>query len=181
LPLGLPPNRGLHGSFFVTAIEGAEFVGLPDDPVSDQKAASWIANDGDHGLASLLDLLSHPAGYGEMYEPAMAITDRATAAKYLDVLVVARCHALGESESDAIARVRDDLGYWAGYYGTAVRERVEDLFDCEHPIFGKHAVHGSPSTDEALDAGIALASGHTPAQVRKIIMDGRARARREAT
>lgn len=29
------------------------------------------------------------------------------------------------------------IAYWSGYFEPEVRDRIEDLFDCEHPIFGK--------------------------------------------
>ncbi len=46
-----------------------------------------------------------------------------------------------------------NLAYWAGYYGPVVRSRVEKLFLCEHPIFGKIDVNGSPTNEEAFKCG----------------------------
>lgn len=48
---------------------------------------------------------------------------------------------------------KKNLGYWAGYHSVKTRERVERLFDCEHPIFGRYAEMGSPTNKEALECG----------------------------
>lgn len=48
-----------------------------------------------------------------------------------------------------------NLGYFAGYSSHETRERVEKLFRCAHPVFGKVSVH-KPTTKEGLEAGINL-------------------------
>jgi hypothetical protein len=91
---------------------------------------------------------------GEKYTPAMTIADQAEADVYLqrcvDHLVTFR------SSTPAQARVieRSNLGYWAGYYDHTTRERVERLFNCAHPIFGRIAEVGPPTPDKALLAGV---------------------------
>jgi hypothetical protein len=63
----------------------------------------------------------------------------------------------GMSVEDAEALARTNLGYWAGYRDTATRERVERLFRCEHPVFGKIAERGPPTAEEAFRLGVEWA------------------------
>jgi hypothetical protein len=50
----------------------------------------------------------------------------------------------------AKAKLLADIGYCTGYYDNATADRVMDLFETEHPIFGK--TH--PSAEEALRMGM---------------------------
>lgn len=96
---------------------------------------------------------------GDKYWPAMTITDQAEADKYFKRLVK---HAMlfGKSRAEAEELERGNLGYFAGYCDNATRARVEQLFKCEHPIFGAIARNGPPTQTEALAAGmIAAKSG----------------------
>lgn len=104
--------------------------------------------------------------YTEKYDPAMKITDQAEADAYLEECV---SHAMlhlaerGEVPPDrrreqAEVIERGNLGYWAGYYGDDVRERVERLFRCAHPIFGKIAEKGPPTAREAYLSGAVMAT-----------------------
>lgn len=90
---------------------------------------------------------------GEKYEPAMKITDQAVADAYFELLV-AHTMSYDKSRSEAEAIERQNLGYYAGYYSDATRQRVEQLFGCSHPIFGKIAAVGAPTTEEALQDGL---------------------------
>lgn len=49
-----------------------------------------------------------------------------------------------------------NIGYFAGYYEASVRERVEMLFGCAHPIFGQISVHGEPTQEEAFLIGFHM-------------------------
>lgn len=96
---------------------------------------------------------------GEAYGPAMKITDQAEANKYFEFLV-ADCMKvrpqLTREEAESIQRT--NLGYYAGYYDEETRARVEALYSCQHPYFGKVAEKGSPTAAEALQVGIDLAA-----------------------
>lgn len=98
--------------------------------------------------------------YGEALEPAMKITDADDAAQYLAAYVayldphVKRERTDGKTAAE-IARI--NLGYYAGYYDSETRERVERLFSCAHPVFGK-ASAGAPTASEALAAGKAMSA-----------------------
>lgn len=89
----------------------------------------------------------------ETYGPAMEMTDQATADAYFEELVLSRVQS-GLSREEAERLERGNLGYYAGYYCNEVRERVERLFDCAHPIFGKIAEVGPPR--DAFAAGRAM-------------------------
>ncbi len=90
---------------------------------------------------------------GELYFPAMKITDQAEADAYFEALVERQMRHGGNSRIEAEKVERSNLGYFAGYHDHETRLRVERLFRCAHPIFGP-ASQGRPTADEALDAGI---------------------------
>lgn len=97
------------------------------------------------------------ATLGDLYSPAMMITKQDEADCYFDRLVV---HLMSlpphHSRQATETMVRVNLAYWAGYYGNDVRERVERLFYCSHPIFGAIVEKGAPTNKEALELGIAM-------------------------
>ncbi|HWT40984.1 MAG TPA: hypothetical protein VN081_07025 [Dongiaceae bacterium] len=81
--------------------------------------------------------------YGETLGPAMQITDANAAKQYFDDYVAYLENMLehaprtDDMTAEQIARI--NIGYYAGYYDRQTRERVEHLFLCAHPIFGKVA------------------------------------------
>jgi hypothetical protein len=79
---------------------------------------------------------------GEKYGPAMQITDQAEADAYFEKCVQ-HMMARGRSREEAEQIERSNLGYYAGYYDTETRERVERLFRCAHPVFGRIASEAS--------------------------------------
>lgn len=95
---------------------------------------------------------------GDKYDPAMKIEDQAAADAYFELLVL---HHLDLQESEGKIPSRDvaerteriNLGYYAGYYSSQTRERVERLFHCAHPIFGAIAANGQPTPEQAALAG----------------------------
>lgn len=91
------------------------------------------------------------------WAPAMAITDRADADAYFKLAVGHICREFRFDREAAERHVRRSLGYFAGYYDHDTRDRVERLFDCEHPVFGSIAKNGPPTAEQAMRAGINLA------------------------
>lgn len=95
--------------------------------------------------------------YGECLEPAMDITDPEDAKQYKEAYIKFIEKFMTDRESKAGQTAEQianaNLGYWAGYYGDEVRERVERLFNCKHPIFGSIAENGSPTPEEAFKMG----------------------------
>jgi hypothetical protein len=81
---------------------------------------------------------------GQKYRPAMGITDQAEADRYFEECV-AHTMRHGASREKAEEIEKHNLGYFAGYYSHATRERVERLFRCAHPIFGSIAENGAPT------------------------------------
>lgn len=59
----------------------------------------------------------------------------------------------GMDREEAIATLKDNLGYFAGYYDNDTRARVEKLYRCAHPVFGPIATVKPPTPDEALQLG----------------------------
>ena len=98
---------------------------------------------------------------GEAYGPAMEIKDQVAADEYFEALVQRSMKHFGLSREKAESVNRENLGYYAGYYGDETRLRVEHLFRCAHPLFGK-AAKGAPTAAEALAMGQKFAE-----QVRK--------------
>ena len=94
--------------------------------------------------------------WGELYGPAMTITDETQAQTYFEKLVKGTMEETAYSLEDAERIVRHNLGYYAGYYDNETRERVERLFQCEHPIFGAIKEKGAPTAREAFEAGIKM-------------------------
>ena len=64
------------------------------------------------------------------------------------------------SRNEAIQKAKTNIAYHAAYYSDETRLRVETLYDCEHPIFGKFAQFGQPTSDEALELGIRMGQGN---------------------
>ena len=99
---------------------------------------------------------------GEKYSPAMEITEQEAADAYFEELVNhnlacrrRECKTPNRAAAESVER--QNLGYFAGYYDSATRERVERLFKCSHPIFGSIATSGQPTAKEALAAGMVAA------------------------
>lgn len=91
--------------------------------------------------------------FAELYDPAMEIQTQSEADVYFRQLVIYYT-TLGKSQTESEAIARTNLGYWAGYYNEETRERVERLFNCEHPVFGKFIEKGSPTPEEAFKMGM---------------------------
>lgn len=96
--------------------------------------------------------------YGECLSPAMNITDPDDAKQYKMAYIKYTEQFLsngrGESGLTAEQIVNQNLGYFAGYYSDEVRQRVEKLFNCSHPIFGAFEHVGTPTAKEALECGL---------------------------
>ena len=91
---------------------------------------------------------------GDKYRPAMSMTDPEQAEAYFEECV-AHYMSFGKSREEAESIERQNLGYFAGYYDDETRERVERLFKCAHPIFGKISENGAPTPEQAFSMGIA--------------------------
>lgn len=84
---------------------------------------------------------------GDKYGAAMEMTDPAIAESYFEELIDHHMRSQQgrmPSRAEAVRVEKANLGYYAGYYSSETRERVERLFGCAHPIFGPVATNGSP-------------------------------------
>jgi hypothetical protein len=93
---------------------------------------------------------------GDKYRPAMEIIDQDEADKYFEDLVE-HTMSFGEVRQEAERIERINLGYFAGYYDSETRARVEKLFNCAHPVFGSIEKNRPPKPIEAIEAGVKLA------------------------
>lgn len=57
------------------------------------------------------------------------------------------------SSTRPISQVKSDLGYFFGRASFPERLRLEELFQCEHPIFGSAKELGQPLPEEAYILG----------------------------
>jgi phage-related minor tail protein len=58
------------------------------------------------------------------------------------------------NEEEATKIANSNIGYFAGYSND--RDRIEKLFEVEHPIFGSVAKNGNPTISEAFNLGVKL-------------------------
>jgi hypothetical protein len=71
---------------------------------------------------------------------------------------VADCLAAEQLPTAETARqlIRRNLGYLAGYYDQATSQKVHDLFDADHPVFGGPDYWTRVTFEEALRKGREL-------------------------
>lgn len=99
--------------------------------------------------------------YREALGPAMEIRTQEDADQYKKdyIAYTEKFLTNGKNESGLTAEqiVNTNLGYYAGYYDDEIRERVERLFKCSHPIFGSIKTNSAPTPKEAFELGKQLA------------------------
>ncbi len=88
---------------------------------------------------------------GEKYRPAMNMDNKEQANEYFELLVE-HTMGFGSSREEAEGIEKQNLGYYAGYHDNKTRQRVEKLFNCKHPIFGK-------ATDKPISPKVAFGIG----------------------
>lgn len=93
---------------------------------------------------------------GDKYGPAMDIVDQEVAEKYFEACVEHNMRLNKNTQAEAEKIERSNLGYYSGYYDHETRIRVEELFKCAHPVFGK-AKDGVPTPEEAFEMGKKMA------------------------
>jgi hypothetical protein len=103
------------------------------------------------------DAFPEKISIGDKYGPAMTIADQAAADAYFERCVEHTIRYWNKDRSEAEAIERANLGYYAGYYDDETRARVERMFNCAHPVFGRIADVGLPTADQAFAAGLELA------------------------
>jgi hypothetical protein len=101
------------------------------------------------------------ATYADLLDPIFKITDEEEAKEYFNDYVKFLMEDPEVSEQRAIEIAKINIGYWAGYYSTDVRMRVERLFETEHPYLGK-AKEKQYTPDEILQMGIEAGKNSRP-------------------
>ncbi len=96
--------------------------------------------------------------FHEIFEQALKINTKEEADVYLDEYSKwIRLRSFGKElvkEPEDI--VRENFGYYAGYYSHDVRRKIEGLFECEHPIFGSIEKNGPPTMQQAFALGLEM-------------------------
>ena len=107
--------------------------------------------------------LPRRATIGELYDPAMKMTDQAEADAYFARLVERHMMVDPKLTREQVESIqRKNLGYYAGYYDAETRERVERLFVCAHPVFGPITTRGQPTAEEAFGLGQVFGGAMKP-------------------
>lgn len=95
--------------------------------------------------------------YGECLDPIFKITDKDDAMQYKQAYVDYTQNWLEKDprSDDMTAEqiVNINIGYYAGYGSNDDRKRIEELFECSHPVFGSIKKNGSPTGKEAFECG----------------------------
>ncbi len=101
-----------------------------------------------------MEKMANKITIGDKYGPAMKMTDQKQATEYFE-LCVEHTMRFGKTREEAESIERQNLGYFAGYHDYETRIRIEQLFNCVHPIFGAAAEH-IPTPEEAFELGKKL-------------------------
>ncbi len=94
-----------------------------------------------------------PLTLTEIFDTAKKIKSEEGASLLVRAAVLDLFKQTDDTEEDLDKAVRQNLAYMAGYCGTDVRERIEKLFKCEHPVFGSIAEMGVPTSRESFMCG----------------------------
>lgn len=92
---------------------------------------------------------------GECYGAAVAVKKQEDADRYFKALVASAQRKWGKTLEQATADEKANLGYYAGYYDQETNIRVQRLYNCQHPVFGKRT---NVSHAEAFKAGQDMAA-----------------------
>lgn len=95
--------------------------------------------------------------YGEALDPIFKIFDKEDALQYKKAYInFTKKFTKDIKEAEKV--VNANIGYYAGYGSHEDRKRIEELFECSHPVFGSIKENGVPTAKQAFEAGKKLAS-----------------------
>jgi len=80
------------------------------------------------------DEISDTATLGEIYGPALDVTNRDEAKRYFAKLVQRRMRMTGCSLEEARRIERVNIGYFAGYYSDSINHKVKMLYGAVNPM-----------------------------------------------
>lgn len=93
--------------------------------------------------------------YGQMMDEALHCDTREQADAWLEREAddMMREYPQQFTLDDAKKLIRINLGYMSGYYDMDVAQRVYELYDAEHPVFGTPAMRAKVTPEDAFAAG----------------------------
>lgn len=95
--------------------------------------------------------------HGECLDPIFKITDKTDALQYKRAYVDYIQNDAKISREEALKIANSNIGYFAGYGSNDDRARIEELFECAHPIFGDIKGNGAPTPAQAFAMGTKMA------------------------
>lgn len=101
---------------------------------------------------------------GQIYGTCTLVETKEQAAAYFEKIVKYMVDSSGDDEGLHKAKyiARENIGYYAGYFDQQTRDRVYDLFETDHPVFGREC----PTVNQAFAMGEAWAAGKTIEELR---------------
>ena len=90
----------------------------------------------------------------ELYSRSTKIETEQEAKTYLNNLVQYFVQRFNMPLDEAYLKVRQNIGYFSGYYSDEIRRRIEKLFNCVHPILG--SVDNDLSPEEIFKIGFEM-------------------------
>jgi hypothetical protein len=100
--------------------------------------------------------------YGECLKPIFKIMEKEDAMQYKRDYIVFIQKDIELNQKDADGKTAEEIannniGYYTGYCSAVERARIEDLFECKHPIFGSIKENGLPLIPQAFAIGKQIA------------------------
>lgn len=95
-----------------------------------------------------------PPGSDAHFQMALKAKTKEEAAFILRAHADTLAKAFDFDETRALVEAKIDLGYWGAYHSNETRAAMEELFECEHPIFGRFKQNGPPDLADAFKAGM---------------------------
>jgi len=101
---------------------------------------------------------------GDLYHPCASCKTQEQADSHFEALVRYHMASNDLGRQRAESAVKQNIGYWAGYFGRETAARMHRLFRCAHPIFGRFEEGDGnwPTPGEAIGAGRAAGGEERP-------------------
>ena len=99
----------------------------------------------------------------DFYDSCALVTTKDEAGRYFKKLVDFVVENYDQDRIEVEKIQRSNIGYYAGYLDRETQLRIYDLFDVDHPIFGRK----QPTADEAFQMGKDSAAGKSIEQIRE--------------
>lgn len=97
--------------------------------------------------------------YSQQFKAALACETNEQAEVWMEKEVEHYVEHHGKTPTEAIAIIKSNIGYMAGYYDDETARKIHRLFNAVHPIFGTSTYHADLSGVDAFKIGIKQAKG----------------------